>query len=369
MFRGFLDCSLLQSNPSLQIGGVSPRFFVKKDGSVLATGRNDPEMVPGYEWRANPELRFVRIDVGGPVKQLEAITGQVMALMQDGTVFMWGSSNHSLLGNGVAKTSKPTQIVGLDNIVQIGIGWNHGVALRSDGKVFIWGQRTYGVLGDGLDNDKEDGIPREVAGLNDVVAISVGGRTTLALRKDKTLWAWGANRGGQLGQGSTNRCIATPVRVKGLSDVKTFGAAKNDDGANAAVTADGRVWVWGANGSSMLGNGRREGVAPLPVPVKGVTGAKHVAVGLGCVVVVHTNGTVTSWGFNGFGGLGVGATGSYNTRPMKPPVSGIAMAYVSGYATFLVKTDGTLLWSGSGDGVKTGQMAKRVSRYTAVRIP
>ncbi|MGC4047195.1 MAG: hypothetical protein QM758_25640 [Armatimonas sp.] len=54
---------------------------------------------------------------------------------------------------------------------------------------------------------------------------------------------------------------------------------------------------------------------------------------------------------------------------MKPPVSEIAMAYASGYATFLVKTDGTLLWSGSGDGAKAGQMAKKVSRYTVVKIP
>lgn len=369
MFGVFLSGSLLQINPSLQIGGVSPRFFVKKDGSVFASGRNAPEMVPGYEWRSNPELRLVRIDTGGPVKQLEALTSQAMVLMQDGTVFMWGSSSHSLLGNGVAATSKPTRIVGLDDIVQIGIGWNHAVALRSDGKVFIWGQRTYGVLGDGLDNDKEDGTPREVAGLSDVIAISVGGRTTLALRKDKTLWAWGANRGGQLGQDNTSRCIAMPVRVKGLTDVKSFSADKNDDGANAAITADGRVWVWGANGSSMLGNGRREGTAPLPVLVQGVTGAKQVAVGPGYMVVVHTNGTVTSWGFNGFGGLGVGSTGSYNTRPMKPPVSGIAVAYASGYATFLVKNDGTLLWSGSGDATKTGQMAKKVSKYTAIKIP
>ncbi len=356
-------------NPSLQIGGVSPRFFVKRDGSVFASGGNAPEMVPGYEWRSNPELRFVRIDVGGPVKQLEAITGQAMILMQDGTVWMWGSSSHSLLGNGVGKTSKPTKIIGLENIVQIGIGWNHAVALRSDGKVFLWGQHTYGVLGDGLDDDKEDGTPKEVAGLSDVIAISVGGRTTLALRRDKTLWAWGANRGGQLGQGNTSRCIATPVRVKGLANVKSFAADKNDDGANAAVTADGRVWVWGANGSSMLGNGQREGNATLPIPVKGVTGAKQVVVGMGCVLVIHTNGTITSWGFNGFGGLGVGTTGSYNTRPMKPRVSGIATAYASGYATFLVKTDGTLLWSGSGDGTKTGPMAKKVSKYTTVKIP
>ncbi|MGC4047196.1 MAG: hypothetical protein QM758_25645 [Armatimonas sp.] len=132
------------------------------------------------------------------------------------------------------------------------------------------------------------------------IAISVGGRTTLALRKDKTLWAWGANRGGQLGQGDTSRCIGTPVRVKGLSNVKTFAADKNDDGANAAITADGRVWVWGANGSSMLGNGLREGTALLPIPVKGVTGAKQVAVGAGFMVVVHTNGNCNQLGIQRF---------------------------------------------------------------------
>jgi len=119
----------------------------------------------------------------------------------------------------------------------------------------------------------------------------------------------------------------------------------------------------------MLGNGKQSGSAPMPIQVRGVSNAKQVVVGLGCVVVVHTNGTVTSWGFNGFGGLGVGKAGSYTASPMKPPVSGIATAYTSGYATFLVKTNGTILWSGGPEGSKTGPMSKRVSKYTLLRVP
>lgn len=345
-----------------------PRFFVKKDGSVLASGGNSPDMIPDTDWHTKPEVHFERIALSGPVRQLEATTSQALALMQDGTVYGWGSSSHSLLGNGVGKSNKPLKIAGLENIVQIGIGWNHAVALRSDGKVLTWGQRTYGVLGDGQDTDKEDGTPHEVEGLSDVTSISVGGRTTLAIKKDKSLWAWGCNGGGQLGQGSSSRCIATPVRVKGPSGVIQCAADKNDDGANAAITSDGRVWVWGSNGSSMLGNGKRDGSAMSPIPVKGVNGAKQVTTGLGCIVVVHTNGTVTSWGFNGFGGLGMSG-GTYIQSPRKPNVSGIAAAYTSGYATFLVKTNGVVLWSGGTDGSKSGPMSKKVGQYTVLNIP
>lgn len=369
MLLAILAYAFLNASPKIQISGVVPRFFVKEDGSVFASGANSPDLIPGLDWHVKPEVHFDRVAVSGKVRQLEATTSQALALMQDGTVYAWGSSSHSLLGNGVGKTNHPTRISGLENIVQIGIGWNHAVALRSDGKVFTWGQRTYGVLGDGQDTDKEEGTPHEVAGIDDVVSISVGGRTTLALRKDKTLWAWGCNTCGQLGQGTTSRCIANPVCIKGLTNVKQFSADKNDNGANAAITSDGRVWVWGGNGSGMLGNGRQEGSAMAPVPVKGVANAQQVAVGLGCVVVVHGNGTVTSWGFNGFGGLGVGKVGSYNLLPMKPNVSGITSAYTSGYATFLVKSNGAVLWSGGTDGSKTGPMSKKVSKYTALQVP
>ncbi len=354
---------------SWQVSGASPRFFVKSDGSVLASGGNSPDMLPGYEWRTVPAVNFARLSLPGPVRQIDATTSQVLALMTDGTVLAWGSSAHSILGPGVGRTSQPTPLAGLEDIVQVGIGWNHAAALRSDGKVLTWGQHTYGVLGDGKDDDKEDGSPKVVSGLTDVTAISVGGRSTLVLRKDGTVWAWGCNSVGQLGQGTTGRCIATPVQVKGLQKVRQISADKNDNGANAAITSDGKVWVWGGNSSSMLGNGKRDGFASVPVAVKGVTGAKQVAVGLGFIVVVHTDGTVTNWGFNGFGGLGIGKTGGYNMSPQKPKVSGIASAFPSGYATFLVKTNGALLWSGSGDGSKTGPMSKKVSKFTALTIP
>jgi len=120
-------------------------------------------------------------------------------------------------------------------------GGFHTIALKKDGTVWTWGKNDFGQLGDGTTNNSS--TPVKVIGLSGVKVIAGGQSYTIALKEDGTVWAWGLNDKGQLGYGTiTNR--STPVQVSGL-----FGVIKIVTGNyhSIALKADGTVWAWGLN--------------------------------------------------------------------------------------------------------------------------
>ncbi|MCC7210433.1 MAG: RCC1 repeat- and reductase domain-containing protein, partial [Candidatus Brocadia sp.] len=95
-------------------------------------------------------------------------------------------------------------------------GASHTIALKSDGTVWAWGANTWGQLGDGTKNYSNYRV--QVVGLTDVIAIAAGSYHTVALKSDGTVWTWGSNLYGQLGDG-TNTNRNTPVQVSGLNNI------------------------------------------------------------------------------------------------------------------------------------------------------
>ncbi|MFC1857237.1 putative Ig domain-containing protein, partial [Thermodesulfobacteriota bacterium] len=251
-----------------------------------------------------------------------------IALKKDGTVWAWGENTYGNLGDGTTEDSHtPVQVKGeegigfLTDIVAIGGSGLHWLALRSDGTVWAWGFNSYGGLGDGTTTDHS--TPVQVKGqggvgyLSDVVDISItdGGAHSFAIKKDSTVWAWGGSNYnyGVLGDGTTaNRY--TPVQVKGeggigyLSNViKVSGGSRS----NLALKADGTVWAWGRNDYYQLGDGTKEDHY-TPVQVKNEDGIGHLndivdidAGGINSFAIKST-GQVLSWGFNDQGELGDG---------------------------------------------------------------
>src|SRR5207248_113622 len=134
-------------------------------------------------------------------------------------------------------------------------GANHSLALKTDGSVWTWGGNDYGQLGNGTTCIIQTGAnccsdaPVQVRELSNVAAIAAGSSRSLALKADGTLWAWGNNYSGQLGNGSSISST-TPVQVSGLTDVTAIDAG---GGHSLALRTDGTVWTWGANDSGQLG--------------------------------------------------------------------------------------------------------------------
>jgi alpha-tubulin suppressor-like RCC1 family protein len=130
-------------------------------------------------------------------------------------------------------------------------GVNHSLAIKPDGTLWSWGYNNYGQLGNG--GTGEQWSPGQVIGISNVVAAAGGTSHSLATKADGTVWAWGKNSNGQLGDGTTTQRL-TPGQVSGLTNVVRIAAGELH---SVALKSDGTVWAWGHNGYGSLEMGRR----------------------------------------------------------------------------------------------------------------
>ncbi|MCX7927480.1 MAG: autotransporter-associated beta strand repeat-containing protein [Candidatus Omnitrophica bacterium] len=211
----------------------------------------------------------------------------------------------------------------LVNIRAIASGYDHTIALTQDGYVFAWGCNFFGQLGDNTTDDASRPVQvlsGEQGGgtyLHNIIRIAAGGYHSIALAEDGTVFAWGYNEFGQLGNGSTENS-ATPVQVHGLnnegvlSNISKIAAGGFN---SAAVSSTGFVYTWGYNGEGELGNGTtQDSYYPVQVLSGEQGGGTYlhdiatVAVGGAHMLALTTDGYVYAWGFNEDGQLGNGST-------------------------------------------------------------
>jgi alpha-tubulin suppressor-like RCC1 family protein len=277
-----------------------------------------------------------------------------LAVKTDGTVWAWGHNTEGQLGDGtVTQRHTPVQTSGLIGVVAIASGVAlHSLALKSDGTVWAWGRNGDGELGDGTTANRN--TPVRVSGLTGVMAIAAGYEHSLAVKSNGTVWAWGYNGYGQLGDGTVlDRHM--PVQITALTRAVAIAAG----GVHSlAVKSDGTVWAWGDNGYGQLGDGTTT-FRLTPVRVSGLTGVANAAGGYGHSLAVKSNGTVWAWGNNATGQLGDGTTTDRHTPVKTSGLTGV-VAVASGYDHSLaVKFDGTIwAWGGNsfgqiGDGTTT----------------
>jgi len=258
--------------------------------------------------------------------------------IQDGRVWTWGDNAHGQLGQPDAGRSlRPRPVAGLPKVVAVAASW-HTLAVTADGQVYAWGRNTYGQLGDGrFGIDVKEMRPVQIAGLADVVAVAAGWDHSLALTRAGTVYAWGSRSHGQLGDGvrETGRPTAIPVPVSGLTEIKAIAAGGQH---SLALGTDGTVYAWGSNWDGQLGNGKRGEAthSAIPRPVigpegKGVLGSVvSIAAGELHSVAVAGEGKVYAWGYNGAGQVPSGTRGGFWGSKGKRNVSVPAVAVVSG---------------------------------------
>ena len=287
------------------------------------------------------------VDAVKSVLQVAGGSSHSVALCSDGSVWSWGHNANGQMGNGttnygVTLGGDPVQASGLSEITQIAAGNSHSLALKADGSVWAWGSNSYGQLGDGTMTQRN--TPVQVSGLGEVTQIAAGNNHSLALKADGSVWGWGYNAYGQLGDGTTvNR--NTPVAVSDLGEITQIAAGHLH---SLALKADGSVWGWGHNYYGQLGDGTSID-RNTPVQASGLSGVTQIAAGYLHSLAVKTDGTLWAWGYNVSGQLGDGTTTQRDTPVQINSLSGITQIAAGMQHSLAAKEDGTLWAFGSND--------------------
>ena len=279
------------------LGGISSvsggdRHFavLRNDGLVLTWGEN----AAGQLGDGTTSNRSGPAPVPNLASIISVKAGAVhtLALQQDGTVLAWGDNYYGQLGTGdTIGSTTPVPVVGLPSLIQvrqIAAGPYRSMALMADGTVWTWGYQHY-------DNGQDvfNPIPVQVSDLTDVVDLAAGYEHTVAVKSDGSVWAWGSNYSNQIANGNPWwNYQATPFQVPNLASIIKVAAGFDH---TLALAEDGTVWAWGRNDSGELGDGTTQ-ARQAPVQVTGLTDVIAIAATWGYSLAMKSDGTVWTWG-------------------------------------------------------------------------
>jgi alpha-tubulin suppressor-like RCC1 family protein len=286
-----------------------------------------------------------------------------MATKTDGTLWAWGRNNYGQLGqnDGVAR-SNPVQIGALTNWNLVSCGYYSMGAIKTDGTLWAWGRNDNGQLG--LNDLVLRSSPTQIgSGTTWSQVSATGGGFWLATKTDGTLWAWGQNNYGQLGQNSTvNR--SSPVQV-GSGTTWSKVSASLLTGNGSAIKTDGTLWTWGQ------GNYGQLGISDLnykssPVQVGSGTTWSLISASNYAFAATKTDGTLWTWGRNNSGNLGLNDA-VWRSSPTQ--VAGTTWSKISlgTYEISAIKTNGTL-WTWGWNVYGASGLNDRVSRSSPVQV-
>ena len=242
----------------------------------------------------------------------------------NGTDYDKGSLTFHMKGEDVATSGSWSKI---------SAGFNHTTAVKSDGTLWSWGLNTSGQLGDNSTTNRSS--PVQIGASSDWYYVTTGDYYTIAIKTDGTLWAWGENTYGELGDNSTTS-TSSPIQIGTLSNWSKVEGGNNHV---FAIKTDGTLWSWGFNGNGELGDNTSVSKSS-PVQIGTLSTWTSVTAGSNHGFAIKNDNTLWGWGRGGFGELGDNTT----TNKSSPVQIGTSFSKVSagGYYTLAVKTDGTL---------------------------
>lgn len=285
-------------------------------------------------------VKQLYVDSPNPVMKINSISGD--APTQDsGYLYVWGDNNNGQLGtNNTNRYSSPVQTVSGTNTWQkVSCGYYHTGAIKSDGTLWLWGYNYTGQLGNDNNTNVSSPVQTITAG-NNWSKLSCGSNYTAAIKSNGTLWLWGINQKGQLGTNdSTNR--SSPIQT--VSEGNNWTQVSCGYYCTGAIKDDGTLWMWGEGSNGQLGN---EDTINVSSPIQTIAGGNdwsQVSCGLLHSAAVKTDGTLWLWGYNGSGQLGTNDTNNFSS-PIQTICEGNNWKQVTcGYShTAAIKTDGSL---------------------------
>ena len=274
---------------------------IKTDGTLWFWGNNVTYGQFGDNTVVNKSSPVQTITFGSNWKQVSCSNTNTAAVKTDGTLWCWGRNSYGGLGdNSAIRRSSPVQTVaGGTNWKQVSIGFTHTAAVKSDGTLWCWGDNFYGQLGDNTRTGRSSPVQTVTIGTN-WKQVSCGLYTTAAIKTDGTLWTWGINDNGELADNTILKKSSPVQTVAYGTNWKQVSCTGNN---MAAIKTDGTLWCWGRNSYGQLGDYT---ILSKSSPVQTVaygTNWKQVSSGYS-PAAIKTDGSIWTWGRNNFGQLG-----------------------------------------------------------------
>ncbi len=375
--------------------GLQHTVAIMTDGTLWAWGKNRfGQLGNGTTNRTFAPMQIgtdanwqaVSVSTGDPQRTDPYYTDQrfshTTALRNDGTLWAWGNNQAGQLGIGTQAdtppygVTEPTQVGTDSDWRAVSAGGFHNLALRTNGTLWGWGVNDYGQLAIGqeiLGNQGGTNGPVQIGTNADWLVVYAGGKHSMGIRLDHTLWAWGSDQGGQLGietsdnKNGTRYPTATgsaPWQVGSHADWQAVAAGQSH---TVALRDDGSIWTWGDGGL-----GRNVVGSAQDVRVGSETNWLTVDAGNDFTVAMRADGTLWSWGWGGRGLLGLGTSGDVNEPTQIGTNDNWKSVDAGNIGVAAIRTDGTLWTWGGGQlsptqiGTNTNWRAASVSGQAVV---
>lgn len=331
--------------------GLNHTVAIANNGTLWAWGTNiSGELGIGF----TPSFSLVPVQVGTANNwvDISAGNGFTLAIKTVGilgnqkTLWAWGANSFGQLGDGTTDNKfVPTQIGTNTKWSQVSAGTNHSMAINDSSllstvrTLWGWGRNNVGQLGDGITPNQN--IPIQIGTAIDWGQVVAGGSYSIAQKTDGRLFSWGLNNVGQLGINSTT---TTSARTQIGTDSDWSINFSADAAHVLAIKNNGTLWAWGYNLSGQLGTGAIAS-SLLPIQIGTAIDWSKVSVGAGHSMALKTNNDLYTWGKNDEGQLGIGSLDFSLTRNLIGGNYGVISAGVN--FSVAIKNDGTLNIAGA----------------------
>jgi alpha-tubulin suppressor-like RCC1 family protein len=332
---------------------VYPNLLNQFDTPMLMTwGRNSVGQL-GDNTTTNKSSPVQTVAYGANWKQISNATQNMAAIKTDGTLWLWGRNSYGGIGDNTnINRSSPVQTVAFGtNWKQVSCGYIGAAAIKTDGTLWCWGYNFFGQVGDNTVTFRSSPVQTVAFGTN-WKQVSSGYLGGAAIKTDGTLWRWGYNSVGELGDNTTTNRSSPVQTVTRGTNWKQVSAKRY---MTAAIKTDGTLWTWGFNAYGLLGdNTTTSRSSPVQTIARG-TNWMQVSCGNKCMAAIKTDGTLWTWGRTQEGQLGDN-TVTNRSSPIQTISYGTNWKQVScGYNNVAaIKTDGTLWIWGTNSGGELG---------------
>ena len=351
------NASGLFNNDTVGVSRLTPgRLSLRTGWATIRLGSTHVCLLhsDGDVWTAGDALGFTGTSpraltrgsagIGAGITAITGSSGTFHALRNNGTLWAWGNNGGSIGDGTTTARYSLVQVGTAADWQQVSSGGNSTfssstLAVKTNGTLWAWGGNLNNILGDGTTTTRSS--PVQIGTATNWKQVSVGSSHSMAVRTDGTLWGWGLNSSNQLGDGTTT-LRTTPVQI---GSVTTWKAVACGGSHTLALRTDGTLWGWGSNGSGQIGDGTFFG-KNAPVQVGTASDWAEIAAGTSHSVALKTNSTLWTWGQGNFGQQGSGAA---ITRTVPTQIgTGILWAKVAAgtNSTSAVAQDGGLWVSG-----------------------